>query len=95
VRFIGGGLAPYAAGKLVEHFNEHVPFLLGAVTVVAGALILATVHGPLTAADAESRQPVSRERADAEAAVGQVPGLQDEAILAEQAIVEDRAYGQK
>jgi len=26
VRFIGGGLAPYAAGKLVEHYNAHVPF---------------------------------------------------------------------
>jgi MFS transporter, ACDE family, multidrug resistance protein len=95
VRFIGGGLAPYAAGKLVEHYNVHVPFLLGAVTVVAGALILSTVHGPLTAADAESRQPVSRERADAEAAVSQVPGLEDEAILAGEAIIEDRAYGQK
>jgi MFS family permease len=95
VRFIGGGLAPYAAGKLVEHYNVHVPFLLGAVTVVAGALILATVHGPLTAADAESRQPVSRERADAEAAVSQVPGIEEEAIIAEEALIEDRAYGQK
>jgi MFS family permease len=94
VRFIGGGLAPYAAGKLVEHYNVHVPFLLGAVTVVAGALILATVHGPLTAADAESRQPVSRERADAEAAVSQVPGIEEEAIIAEEALVEDRAFGQ-
>ena len=30
VRFIGGGLAPFAAGKLVEHFNPHVPFVIGA-----------------------------------------------------------------
>ena len=51
VRFIGGGLAPYAAGKLVEHFNAHVPFVLGAVSVVAGAVLLGTVHGPLTEAD--------------------------------------------
>jgi len=95
VRFIGGGLAPYVAGKLVEHTSVHVPFLLGAGTVAVGALVLATVHGPLTAADAESHQPVSRERADAEAAVSQVPGIEDEAILAEEAIIEDRAYGHK
>jgi MFS transporter, ACDE family, multidrug resistance protein len=25
VRFIGGGLAPFAAGKLVKIFNVHVP----------------------------------------------------------------------
>jgi MFS transporter, ACDE family, multidrug resistance protein len=72
-----------------------VPFLLGAVTVAAGALILSTVPGPLTAAAAESRQPVSRERADAEAALSRVPGLEDEAILAAEALIDDRAYGQK
>ena len=93
VRFIGGGLAPFAAGKLVEHYNVHVPFLIGAATVVAGALVLATVHRQLTAADAESRLPVSCERGDAEAAVAEVPGIPEEAVLAEEAIVEDGAYG--
>jgi hypothetical protein len=29
VRFIGGG-APYVAGKLVEHVNAKLPFLIGA-----------------------------------------------------------------
>ncbi|WP_079166453.1 MFS transporter [Streptomyces oceani] len=51
VRFIGGGLAPFAAGKLVEHFNPHVPFLLGAVTVAAGAVLLSTAHRALDTAD--------------------------------------------
>jgi len=51
VRFIGGGLAPYAAGQLVTHFNAHVPFLLGAGTVVLAAAVLATVHRALAAAD--------------------------------------------
>jgi len=51
VRFIGGGLAPFAAGKLVEHFNAHVPFLLGAGMVVLAALVLTTVHRALGAAD--------------------------------------------
>jgi MFS family permease len=91
VRFIGGGLAPFVAGKLVEHYNVHVPFLLGSGTVILGALVLATVHRPLAAADAEFRQPESRERADAEAAVTEVPGVPGEAILAEEALVEDRA----
>jgi MFS transporter, ACDE family, multidrug resistance protein len=51
VRFIGGGLAPFAAGKLVEHYNANVPFLLGAGTVLAAALVLSTVHRALAAAD--------------------------------------------
>jgi ACDE family multidrug resistance protein len=58
VRFIGGGLAPYVAAKLVVHYNTHVPFLIGAVTVVAAAVVLSTVHGALDAADrGEIAQP--------------------------------------
>ena len=58
VRFIGGGLAPYVAGKLVEHWNAHVPFALGAGAVVAAAVLLSTVHRALTAADrGEVAQP--------------------------------------
>jgi MFS transporter, ACDE family, multidrug resistance protein len=51
VRFIGGGLAPFVAGKLVEHYNAHVPFVLGAVTVLLAAVVLSTVHRALDAAD--------------------------------------------
>jgi MFS transporter, ACDE family, multidrug resistance protein len=66
VRFIGGGLAPYAAGQLVERTNVHVPFLLGAVVVLVGAALLATVHGALEAADAAERAPVLPDSLDAE-----------------------------
>jgi ACDE family multidrug resistance protein len=52
VRFLGGGLAPFAAGKLAEHFNLHVPFAVGAVAVVAAVLVLSTGHRMLAAADA-------------------------------------------
>ena len=52
VRFIGGGLAPFVAGKLAEHFNLHVPFVVGAVAVVVGIGILATGHRMLREADA-------------------------------------------
>jgi ACDE family multidrug resistance protein len=58
VRFIGGGLAPFVAGKIVEHYSAHVPFLLGAGTVVLAALVLSTVHRALAAADrGEVHQP--------------------------------------
>ncbi|WP_319802106.1 MFS transporter [Actinoplanes cyaneus] len=52
VRFIGGGLAPYAAGKMVDHWNIHVPFIIGAVVVLLGVAVLSTGHRPLAAADA-------------------------------------------
>jgi ACDE family multidrug resistance protein len=51
VRFIGGGLAPYVAAKLVEHTNTHVPFLIGTATMVAAALVLTSVRRALDAAD--------------------------------------------
>jgi MFS family permease len=58
VRFIGGGLAPYVAAKLVEHTNTHVPFLIGTATIIAAALVLATVRRALDAADrGEVAQP--------------------------------------
>ena len=51
VRFIGGGLAPFAAGQLAEHFTPHVPFWLAAGAVVAAALVLSLAHHALTVAD--------------------------------------------
>jgi hypothetical protein len=94
VRFIGGGLAPFVAGKLVEHYDTHVPFVLGAVTVAASAVVLSTVHRALEEADAdEGHAGASHERADAERAAGRAPGLPEEAVLAEEALIEDRALG--
>jgi predicted MFS family arabinose efflux permease len=69
VRFIGGGLAPFAAGKLVEHFNPHVPFVLGAGTVVLAGLLLTTVHRALSKADAGAiaqPEPTELDRAEHE-----------------------------
>jgi hypothetical protein len=62
VRFIGGGLAPYVAAKLVEHTNAHVPFLIGTATIIAAALVLSTVRRGLDAADrGEVAQPEPNE----------------------------------
>jgi predicted MFS family arabinose efflux permease len=51
VRFIGGGLAPYVAGRLVVDVNIHFPFYIGAGAVVLGIVILATAHGLLGEAE--------------------------------------------
>lgn len=51
VRFFGGGLAPFAAGKLVEHYNLHVPFALAALAALIAAGLLSTAHHTLEAAD--------------------------------------------
>ncbi|NJC71268.1 MFS transporter [Planosporangium thailandense] len=52
VRFIGGGLAPYVAGKLADHFNMHVPFYVGALAFGIAIVVLATGHRILTDAEA-------------------------------------------
>ena len=51
VRFIGGGLAPYAAGRLADHFGLHVPFLVGAGAFLLAVPVLATGHRILAAAE--------------------------------------------
>jgi MFS family permease len=53
VRFIGGGLAPFVAGKLAEAAGMHLPFLVGAAAVLAGALVLSSGHRMLARADAQ------------------------------------------
>jgi len=62
VRFIGGGLAPFAAGKLVEATNVHVPFFIGAGALILGIAILRTAHKELAVAErvqAESVAPAA------------------------------------
>ncbi|MDX6336335.1 MAG: transporter, family, multidrug resistance protein [Streptosporangiaceae bacterium] len=54
VRFIGGGLAPYVAGRLVIALNIHVPFYIASGAILLGIVILSTAHGLL--ADAERVQ---------------------------------------
>ncbi|WP_051451012.1 MFS transporter [Actinospica robiniae] len=51
VRFIGGGLAPFAAGKLAAHFDDHAPFYVGAVALLAAIAVLASGHKLIGAAD--------------------------------------------
>jgi MFS transporter, ACDE family, multidrug resistance protein len=59
VRFIGGGLAPYVAGRLVLRVNIHFPFYLAAGIVVVGIAILTTVHRGLGAAERAQAEEIT------------------------------------
>ncbi|MEU1616688.1 MFS transporter [Streptomyces sp. NPDC005722] len=74
VRFIGGGLAPFAAGKLVEAFGIHVPFYIGAGALVLGIVILSTAHGLLNEAEKVQAEQVDATAEPAPGA-GAVPSL--------------------
>ncbi|WEG12035.1 MFS transporter [Pullulanibacillus sp. KACC 23026] len=40
LRFLGGAVAPYLAGKLAEWFSPHVPFIVGGVFVLVSVLFI-------------------------------------------------------
>ena len=62
VRFIGGGLAPFAAGRLVLAAGIHVPFFIAAAAIVAGIGILSTSHRLLTDAERVQAEQVAPSR---------------------------------
>lgn len=53
VRFAGGAVAPWLAGKLGESYGVHVPFWLGAVAVALGVILLSSGRRLLAHVDAE------------------------------------------
>jgi MFS transporter, ACDE family, multidrug resistance protein len=59
VRFIGGGLAPYAAGRLVIATNIHVPFYIAGGAIALGIVVLSTAHGLLSDAERVQAEQVS------------------------------------
>jgi ACDE family multidrug resistance protein len=93
VRFIGGGLAPFAAGKLVEATNVHVPFFIGAGALILGMAILRTAHKELGEAErtqaedvVEVEPPVTVELATALGGTGNgviIAAVDDSPIAAE------------
>jgi MFS family permease len=96
VRFIGGGLAPYVAGRLVEHYNVHVPFALAAVAVIGGAAIIASVAPVLRAVDqAESVPGHTPIRESEEEAVTLIPAEPEEAVIAARALLADDQIPQR
>ena len=65
VRFIGGGLAPYAAGRMVLAAGIHFPFYIAVGAIVAGIVILTTAHGLLTQAERVQAEQVAGPLAEA------------------------------
>jgi MFS transporter, ACDE family, multidrug resistance protein len=59
VRFIGGGLAPYAAGRMVVAINIHFPFFIAVGAIVVGIAILTTVRGQLAEAERVQAEDVT------------------------------------
>jgi ACDE family multidrug resistance protein len=59
VRFIGGGLAPFVAGKLADRFDLSVPFYLGGVAFLLAIVVLATGHKLVTAAESGDSEPLA------------------------------------
>jgi ACDE family multidrug resistance protein len=51
VRFMGGAIAPYLAGKLAERFDAHLPFYVGSGAVVIAIGVLAGGHRVLRGLD--------------------------------------------
>jgi MFS family permease len=84
IRFIGAGLAPYAASRMVTSFNLHVPFYVGAAAVVVGIGVLASGHRFLSAAEqatmghAAAGQPAPGQPAPGQPAPGQPAPLRGE-----------------
>ena len=63
VRFSGGAVAPWLAGKLGEEFNIQLPFYVGAIAVLLAVGVLATGWKPLS----HLRVPTNHSKAEAEA----------------------------
>jgi MFS family permease len=75
VRFIGGGLAPYAAGRLVLAVNIHFPFYIGVGAILLGIAILTTARGLLTQAERVQAEQVTGSSAAEPASPGPVGAL--------------------
>jgi MFS family permease len=59
IRFIGGGIAPWAAGKIAASHGDHLPFYIGAGAIAASIAVLASGHRLL--AEAERTQAAGHE----------------------------------
>jgi MFS transporter, ACDE family, multidrug resistance protein len=67
VRLIGGGLAPYVAGRMAEHWRVHVPFYVGAASVLTAIAVLSTGHRPLRAAEQKQAANLAGRKHDRDA----------------------------
>jgi MFS family permease len=82
VRFAGGAVAPWLAGKLAEWVSPSTPFFVGASAVVVALLVL--LAGRVHETDVLGDQAVDRESRELAAAVlgRRLPQLQDAGVPA-------------
>lgn len=64
VRFSGGAVAPYAAGKLGENVSIHAPFWMGAAAVLVGMAVLLLGRGTLPGRQVATTDPAREDQAD-------------------------------
>lgn len=57
IRFIGGGIAPWAAGKIAAAHGDHLPFYIGAAAIAAAIGVLASGHRALDRAERRQELP--------------------------------------
>jgi predicted MFS family arabinose efflux permease len=69
VRFGGGAIAPWLAGKLGESVSVHLPFWVGSGAVLLSVAVLASGSRVLSHIDAEPRHGAPAEHSEAEARV--------------------------
>jgi MFS family permease len=59
IRFIGGGIAPWAAGKIAAAHGDHLPFYIGAAAIAVAIGVLATGRRELQRAAGEQTPHVA------------------------------------
>ena len=74
VRFIGGGLAPYVAGRLVIALNIHVPFYIASGAILLGIVILFTARHLLRDAERVQAEQVGADATTGTGAPARVSG---------------------
>ncbi len=92
VRFIGGGLAPFVASKLVTTFNVHVPFYVGAGTVALAIVVLSRGHRLLTDAENAPEPDAWPGEAGASVVVA-IDGTREAALVTDAAITLAKQLG--
>ena len=75
VRFIGGAIAPWLAGKLAEWYAPQVPFYVGAGAVAVSIVVLFSGRALIEAAQQAVRQEAPGQQVDLEVAIA---GTMDE-----------------
>lgn len=95
IRFSGGAIAPYLAGKLAEWYSPHLPFYVGAAGVVVAIGVLATGHAMLRGLDGSEAEVATADAtaARAELSIGEEGSAGEDASAGERGSVRGADIG--